>query len=104
MNRFDLQTAQHSLKRQTRSAAPQLEDLKTVKQLCQEYPHLFTEGSLRWLIFNGETNGFAACIIRAGRRLLIDVRALRHWMAQHRGSTSKGLAETGDSTRRPTRS
>lgn len=68
------------------SPPPQLDDLKTVKQLCQEYPHLFTEGSLRWLIFNGETNGFAACIIRAGRRVLIDVQGLRQWMAQRRGS------------------
>ncbi len=70
-----------------RGAAPLLHELRTVKQLCQEYPHLFTEGSLRWMIFNAETNGFSDCIIRAGRRVLIDVRALREWMARRRGTT-----------------
>ncbi len=73
------------IRQQPRKTPPQLENLKSVKQLCREYPHLFTEGSLRWLIFNAETNGFADCIIRAGRRLWIDVQALRRWMEQHRG-------------------
>ena len=68
-----------------RSTPLQLDDLKTVRQLCEQYPHLFTEGSLRWLIFNAQSNGFAPCIIRAGRRLLIDVQALRRWMDQNRG-------------------
>ena len=65
---------------------PDLQSLKTVRQLCEEYPHLFTEGSLRWLIFRRKTNGFDRCVLHIGRRLYIDLEALRHWLAEHRGS------------------
>ncbi len=65
----------------------ELEHLKTVRQLCLEYPHLFSEGGLRWWIFHREKNGFSRCIVRIGRRLLIDVRVLKQWMAEHRGSS-----------------
>ena len=65
---------------------PELQHLKTVRQLCEEHPHLFTEGSLRWLIFQRETNGFDRCVIRIGRRLYIDLRQLRQWLAENRGS------------------
>lgn len=66
---------------------PELRNLKTVKQLVQEYPGIFTEGSLRWTIFNAEQNGFDTCVIRMGRRVLIDQHALRRWFAKHRGMT-----------------
>ncbi len=67
------------------SALPRLRNLKTVKQLVEEYPGIFTEGSLRWMLFNAEQNGFDACVIRMGRRVLIDQHALRSWFAKHRG-------------------
>ena len=63
---------------------PELQRLRTVRQLCEEYPHIFTEGSLRHLIFNGDRNGFGRCIIRIGRRIYIDLEALQAWMAKHR--------------------
>ena len=63
---------------------PRLGDLRSVRQLCEEYPQLFTEGSLRWLIFNAERNGFARCVIRTGRKVLIDQTQLRIWLAKHR--------------------
>lgn len=71
-------------KQPARVHVPKLEDLKTVKQLCTEFPQLFTEGSLRWLIFNADSNGFDRCIIRMGRRLFIDTVALRVWLAEQR--------------------
>ena len=71
---------------------PELQHLRTVKQLCDEYPQLFSEGSLRWLIFRRENNGFSHCIVRIGRRLYIDIRMLRQWLAEHRGSVLKGSA------------
>ncbi|MDA8021272.1 MAG: DNA-binding protein [Thermoanaerobaculia bacterium] len=64
---------------------PRLEDLKTVKQLCEEHPELFSEGSLRWLLFNAATNGFETCVLRMGRKILIDEIALRQWLVEHRG-------------------
>ena len=79
---------------------PDLQSLKTVRQLCEEYPHLFSEGSLRWLIFRRETNGFDRCVLHVGRRLYIDVEALRQWLAEHRGSRIEGRAAGGAASRR----
>lgn len=58
-----------------------LANLRTVKQMCQEYPHLFTEGSLRWKIFHAETNGFKGCVVRMGSKVLIDTEALSGWLS-----------------------
>lgn len=63
---------------------PRLQKLKTVRQVCEECPHLFTEGSLRWLIFRAAQNGFDACLVRVGRRVLIDTDRLREWLEGNR--------------------
>ena len=48
-------------------------NLKTVKQFCADNP-AFTEGGVRWEIFNEQTNGLAAsgAILRMGRKIYID--------------------------------
>lgn len=62
--------------------APNLKALRTVKQMVAEYPHLFPgEGSLRWMIFHAETNGFSKCVVRMGRRVFIDTEALSGWLS-----------------------
>lgn len=45
----------------------------TVNQFSAKYP-AFTQGGLRWMIFNEETNGLAeeGVIVRCGRRVLIN--------------------------------
>lgn len=53
--------------------------LYTVKQTAEAYP-AFSEGGLRHLVFNAQTNGFAACIRRIGRRVLIDADAFEAWI------------------------
>ena len=60
---------------------PRLERLRSVRQLCDEFPHLFTEGSLRWQIWRGAETGFDVCVVRIGRRVLIDTDRLREWLA-----------------------
>ncbi len=61
---------------------PNLLALRTVSQMVQEYPHLFPgEGSLRWKIFHAETNGFDACVVRMGHRVLLDTEALSGWLS-----------------------
>ena len=79
------------MKRRTRTAKtraqPQLRDLKalkTIKQMAADYPGLFTESSLRWLIFTNP-DGFETCLIRIGRRVLIDEPALCEWLEKRRG-------------------
>lgn len=39
-----------------------------------------TIGGLRYLIFNGEDNGFHKCIKRINRRVLIDENAYFDWV------------------------
>ena len=61
-------------------AAP---DLRTVKQVARERP-VFTVASLRWLIFNAETNGLDSALVRIGRRVLIDLERFDQWIEGHR--------------------
>ena len=51
----------------------------TVRQTADAYP-VFTESSLRWLIFNETTNGFEQCVRRIGRKVLIDWDALEDFI------------------------
>lgn len=56
-------------------------NLSSVKNLPLKYPDAnFTESSIRWLIFNSQENGFSACIVRMGRKVLIDVDAFELWL------------------------
>ena len=60
---------------------PQSRNVSTVKQFCVRNP-AFTEGGVRWQIFNEETNGLAesGAIIRMGRRVLIDEDRFFDWL------------------------
>lgn len=55
----------------------------SVKRFAAAYP-TYTEGALRWLLFNRRENGLDAAVIRRGRRLLIDVPKFFEWEATHR--------------------
>ena len=56
-------------------------NLMTVRQFCAAHP-AFTEGSVRWLLFNRETNGLSVALIKKGRRIWIDVDAFFDWLEQ----------------------
>ena len=43
----------------------------TVKEFCRDRDWPSTS-SMRWIIFNKELNGFGKCIIKFGKRVLID--------------------------------
>ena len=59
--------------------------LVTVKRLPLLYPDAsITESSIRWLIFNAQTNEFQGCIRRMGRKVLIDVEAFERWLDKDR--------------------
>ena len=57
--------------------------LITVQQFCRKHPWP-SESGLRWLIFNAKSNGFDKCVVRIGRRVLIDEQAFFRWAEQHR--------------------
>lgn len=46
-------------------------------------------GGLRHLIFHEKTNGFDKCVIRAGRRVLIDESAFLQWLESQREDSCK---------------
>jgi hypothetical protein len=51
----------------------------TVSDLAKKYS-AFTAGGLRWLLFNREQNGFNRCVVRIGRRVLIDEAEFVTWL------------------------
>ncbi len=53
--------------------------LLTVRQFANKHP-AFPEGSLRYMIFHAETNGFKECIRRIGRKLLLDEAKVFEWV------------------------
>ena len=53
----------------------------SVKNFPSMYPGAeFTESSIRWLIANKKTNGFSSCIVRVGKKILIDLDKFEGWL------------------------
>jgi len=59
-----------------------------VKEIPTLYPS-FTASSMRWLIFNEETNNFSKCIKRVGRKVLIDLDNFEKWIDKNNEGTTK---------------
>jgi hypothetical protein len=66
-----------------------LQDLRTVRQLAEE-ASVFSESSLRWLIFNAESNGLDRALVRVGRRVLIDLTEFERWLAGEDSDSESG--------------
>ena len=58
--------------------------LLTVRQFCQQHP-AFTQGGIRWLLFNREENGLKRAVVQVGRRVLIDVDGFFRWLDEQNG-------------------
>lgn len=55
--------------------------LSSIKNLPSCYPGAgFTEQSIRWWVFNSKENGLEGCIIRIGRKILIDLDKFEQWL------------------------
>jgi hypothetical protein len=52
--------------------------------LAAESGGLFTEGALRWHVFNATETGLARAIVRVGRRVYIDVDEFERWLGEQR--------------------
>lgn len=64
-----METAHHTPTAQNITVA---KAMLTVKQFAERHA-AFSENSLRWMIFNRETNGFGDCFCKIGpKRILID--------------------------------
>ena len=61
----------------------------TVGALADKYRAAgFTQGSLRWQLFNREQNGLDRAVVRVGRRLLIDEAEFIAWLRSQREATA----------------
>jgi hypothetical protein len=64
-----METAHHPPTTQNTTTA---KAMLNVKQFAEKHP-AFPEHSLRWIIFNRETNGFGDCFCKVGKkRILVD--------------------------------
>jgi hypothetical protein len=61
----------------------ELTNLKSPKQIVEACPGI-TMGGLRMLLFHSRTNGLEACVVRLGRKLLIDEVAFVRWLEELR--------------------
>lgn len=51
----------------------------TVRQTAERYP-AFTQGSIRWIIFNKDHNQFASVIRKLGKKIVIDEAEFVAWV------------------------
>jgi len=65
----------------------ELANLKTPQQIVDSCPAL-TIGGLRMMLFHSRTNGLESCVVRLGRKLLIDEAAFLRWLTTQRGRAS----------------
>jgi hypothetical protein len=61
------------------TANDQADEYVTVAQLAQRYP-AFSQGSIRWLIFNMETNGFNKVVRKIGRKVILNMREFKNFL------------------------
>lgn len=69
-----------------KSLSPTTQRLIPVTQ-WPEYHSWPPIGGLRHLIFHADKNGFDACLIRVGRRVLIDEQAFFKWVDSLKASS-----------------
>jgi hypothetical protein len=53
----------------------------TVSQLAKLYP-AFSEGSIRWLIFNRNSNGFNRVVRKIGRKVVLNLRNFKKYIEE----------------------
>ncbi len=61
----------------------------TVKQLSEKYP-AFPASGIRHLIFHAKAKNFENCLIRVGKKVLVDSEKFSAWIESHRNATQQG--------------
>lgn len=51
----------------------------TVRQFCERHAWA-RPGGIRHAIFHGDANGFSACVVRFGRKVLLDEAKVIAWL------------------------
>lgn len=63
-------------------------ELRTVEEIAAINPNACPESRLRWWIERAHLNGFAACLVRVGRTVLIHEPRFNRWLRDHLGSAA----------------
>lgn len=63
-------------------ATVRLDNLHSVEQLAQAYPHLLSVAALRWQLRHRTSNGLTSACVRVGKRLMIDKTRYEAWLAE----------------------
>jgi len=58
-------------------------ELMTLQQATEQYP-AFPVASLRWMLFQRNTNGLSKAIVKVGRRVFIDRVEFEKWLDNQR--------------------
>ena len=56
---------------------------------------VYTEASLRWLIFNARSNGLERVLVRSGRRVFINIRKFEQWLENEDGDAAADSSAAG---------
>ena len=56
-------------------------DYLTVAQLSNRFP-AFSQGSIRWLIFNANTNGFNKVVRKIGRKVVLNLHDFKKFVEE----------------------
>jgi hypothetical protein len=63
----------------------EFDDFLTIKDFCQKYPSIISEGSLRWILFNSKFNRSDCFVRRLGKRkLLISPQLFFSWLESNK--------------------
>ena len=67
-------------------------NLKSIRNKATAGP--FTEGQLRWYVFNSKSNGLddVGAIVRVQRRVYIDEDRFNDWIERQNGNTAPAAA------------
>ena len=66
-----------------RSEMMKLDNILTVKELVNR-SKIFSEATLRWWVFNAESNGLKCALLKVGGRVYIDLDQFEQWLEMHR--------------------
>jgi len=64
-------------------------NLRSIRQFVEDNP-AFTEGSVRWIVFNAKDNGLddEGAIVRVGRRVFIDTDRFDRWLKRQQSHSA----------------
>ena len=65
---------------QATTASPSIDELRTIEQLCNEYPDLISEHALRWVLRHRHENGLAEHVTHFGKSLVVYVPGFVRWL------------------------